>query len=457
MAEAGPGCLEDAGFVGLKKRGETVPDGPITGDSDALVAGRYRLGTLIGRGATASVYRAQDERLGRDVALKLFAPLLGGPDELARHENEMRLLATFNHPSLVTLFDAGTDHRDPEHARTFLTMELIHGPDLYARLRGRPLAPQDVAHIGADLASALEYVHGRGIIHRDIKPANVLLADAPAGSPIRPKLTDFGIARIIEGTRLTATGTMVGTAAYLSPEQATGSVLGPSSDIYSLGLLLLECLTAKLEYPGTSVESAVARLHRPPRVPEDLGTRWVDLLTAMTSTEPSARPGALEVEQALRSAFSSGVPAATPVGANGATQALPRMPDRPSRTAKATIRMQVQPAAMAGVIAGVSAGGGAVVGPAVRNRRQWRGKPASRARRSAWAVGAALLTTALVTIGVSAFQPPAPAAPDPSVSATPSTQTPTPSPGVETSPPVAPVPLAPAPGRHKSNGKGNGG
>ncbi|MBB6402860.1 serine/threonine-protein kinase [Arthrobacter sp. AZCC_0090] len=430
-------------------------DGPITGQPGTLVAERYRLGTLIGRGATASVYRAQDERLGRDVALKLFAPVLGRPDELARHENEMRLLATFNHPSLVTLFDAGTDHRDPEQPRTFLAMELIHGPDLYARLRERPLAAQDVAHIGADLASALEYVHGRGIIHRDIKPANVLMADAPVGSPIRSKLTDFGIARIIEGTRLTATGTTVGTAAYLSPEQATGSALGPASDIYSLGLLLLECLTGKLEYPGTSVESAVARLHRPPRVPEALGTQWVDLLTAMTSTPPSERPGALEVEQALRSAFGSGVPAATPAGANGATQTLPRMPDRPPRTAKADVQTRVQPVATAGE----SGGDSTVVVPPVRSRRQWRGKPLSRARRSAWAVGAALLTSALVIVGVSAFQPPPPSAPEPSVTATPapSTSTPTPSPSVETSTPVAPVPVAPAPGRHKGNGKGNGG
>ncbi|MEW1822124.1 serine/threonine-protein kinase [Arthrobacter sp. NPDC080031] len=435
----------------------SVPGGPTTGDSDALVAGRYRLGTLIGRGATASVYRAQDETLGRHVALKLFAPLLGGPHELARHENEMRLLATFNHPSLVTLFDAGTDHRDPEHARTFLTMELIHGPDLHARLRNGALATHDVAHIGADLASALEYVHGRGIIHRDIKPANVLLADGPEGSPVRPKLTDFGIARIIEGTRLTATGTMVGTAAYLSPEQATGSALGPASDIYSLGLLLLECLTAKLEYPGTSVESAVARLHRPPRVPEALGTQWVDLLTAMTSAQPSARPAARDVEQALRSALSSGVPAAMPVGANGATNTLPRMPDRPPRMPKTDIRTRVQPVA--------TAGGSTVVVPPVGSKRPWRGKPPSRARRSAWAFGGALLTSALVIVGVSAFQPPAPAAPEPSVTATPTpsapTSTPTPSPSIEQAStpvaPVAPVPVVPAPGRHKGNGKGNGG
>ncbi|MDQ0028392.1 serine/threonine-protein kinase [Arthrobacter bambusae] len=445
----------------------TVPDGPTTGDSDALVAERYRLGTLIGRGGTASVYRAQDERLGRDVALKLFAPLLEGPDGLARHENEMRLLATFNHPSLVTLFDAGTDRRDPEHPRTFLAMELIHGTDLHARLRGGPLAAQDVAHIGADLASALEYVHGRGIIHRDIKPANVLLADAPLGSPVRPKLTDFGIARIVEGTRLTATGTMVGTAAYLSPEQATGSALGPASDIYSLGLLLLECLTGTLEYPGTSVESAVARLHRPPRVPEALGKRWVDLLTAMTSARPSDRPGALEVEQSLRGAIASGVPLALPVGAQGTTRPLPRKPDRPPRTARATTHTRVQPAATVSE----SEGDSTVVVPVVRNRRQWRGKPLSRPRRSAWAAATALLTTALVIIGVSAYQPPAPAAPAPPVLATytptptPSSPTATPSPSVEPSTPVAPVapaahvPVAPAPapGHHKGNGKGGGG
>lgn len=384
-----------------------MPDGPIIGDNDALVAGRYRLGSLIGRGATASVYQAQDERLGRDVALKLFAPLLGGPEGLARHENEMRLLATFNHPSLVTLYDAGTDHRDPEHPRTFLAMELIHGPDLHARLRGRPLALGDVAHIGADIASALEYVHGRGIIHRDIKPANVLLAEAPAGLPMRPKLTDFGIARIIEGTRLTATGTMVGTAAYLSPEQATGSALGPASDIYSLGLVLLECLTGKLEYPGTSVESAVARLHRPPRVPATLGERWVALLVAMTASRPSERPSARDVEQVLRGAISSGTPAAMPGAANGATQTLPRLPDRPPRIAKPTIQEGVQLAASGSE----SAGNGTDVVPTTRNRRLWRGKSLSRPRRLVWAVGVGLVITALAIIGVSAFQPAAPAAP----------------------------------------------
>ena len=111
-------------------------------------------------------------------------------------------------------------------------------------------------------------MHALGIIHRDIKPANILLVPVRPGEPLRPKLTDFGIARILDGTRLTATGTMVGTAAYLSPEQSRGADLGPASDIYSLGLVLLECIKGEVEFPGSAVESAVARLHRAPAIPD---------------------------------------------------------------------------------------------------------------------------------------------------------------------------------------------
>ena len=116
------------------------------------------------------------------------------------------------------------------------------------------------------------------------------------GEPLRPKLTDFGIARIVDATRLTATGTMVGTAAYLSPEQAMGSPLSPATDIYSLGLVLLECIKGTVEYPGGAVESAVARLHRAPEIPEDLPAEWAHLLASMTAIEPagqahSRRPG----------------------------------------------------------------------------------------------------------------------------------------------------------------------
>ena len=192
-----------------------------------VVGGRYRLGEVIGRGGMSSVYCARDENLGRDVALKLFAPQAPDADELKRQEAEIQLLATLNHPSLVTLFDAGIDTRIPDEPRPFLTMELVEGQDLRSRIRHSPVPLDELAVIGAGIADALAYVHGLGIIHRDIKPGNILLVQIRPGEPLRPKLTDFGIARIADSTRLTATGTMVGTAAYLSPEQAMGSAARP--------------------------------------------------------------------------------------------------------------------------------------------------------------------------------------------------------------------------------------
>ena len=295
-----------------------------------LLSGRYRLREVIGRGGMASVYSAKDENLGRDVALKLFAPQSADPDELRRQEAEIELLATLNHPSLVTLFDAGTDIRIPEEPRPFLTMELVDGQDLRARIRHSPLPLAEVAVIGTGVSDALAYVHSLGIVHRDIKPANILLVPVRPGEPLRPKLTDFGIARMVDGTRLTATGTMVGTAAYLSPEQSRGADLGPASDIYSLGLVLLECIKGELEYPGSAVESAVARLHRAPAIPDAVPAEWARLLRAMTALDPLDRPSAADLEVALRHALVS--PEALPgLLAEERTRVLPAPPVRPPR------------------------------------------------------------------------------------------------------------------------------
>jgi eukaryotic-like serine/threonine-protein kinase len=294
------------------------------------LGGRYQLGEVIGRGGMASVYTAKDLNLGRDVALKLFAPQSADPDELRRQEAEIQLLATLNHPSLVTLFDAGTDTRIPEEPRPFLTMELVDGQDLRTRIRHSPLPPDELAVVGAGIADALAYVHGLGIVHRDIKPATILLVPVRPGEPLRPKLTDFGIARIIDGTRLTATGTMVGTAAYLSPEQARGADLGPASDIYSLGLVLLECLKGEVEYPGSAVESAVARLHRAPIIPDAVPEEWARLIRAMTVLEPLDRPSAADLEAAFRMALVSPGSLPGPVSAE-TTRILPAPPARRPR------------------------------------------------------------------------------------------------------------------------------
>lgn len=297
-----------------------------------ILSGRYRLGEVIGRGGMASVYSARDENLGRDVALKLFAPQSAEADELKRQQAEIELLATLNHPSLVTLFDAGTDTRIPDEPRPFLTMELVEGQDLRSRIRHSAVPYDELAVIGAGLADALAYVHSLGIIHRDIKPANVLLVQVRPGEPLRPKLTDFGIARIIDGTRLTATGTMVGTAAYLSPEQARGADMGPASDIYSLGLVLLECIKGSVEYPGSAVESAVARLHRAPVVPDAVPAEWAQLIRAMTALDPLDRPAAADLEAALRQALVS--PDSLPgLLAEERTRVLPAPPARPPRSA----------------------------------------------------------------------------------------------------------------------------
>ncbi|TLM86086.1 serine/threonine-protein kinase [Pseudarthrobacter sp. NamE5] len=293
-----------------------------------VVGGRYRLGEVIGRGGMSSVYCARDEKLGRDVALKLFAPQAPDAEELKRQEAEIQLLATLNHPGLVTLFDAGIDTRIPDEPRPFLTMELVEGQDLRSRIRHSTVPLEELAVIGAGIADALAYVHGLGVIHRDIKPGNILLVQIRPGEPLRPKLTDFGIARIVDSTRLTATGTMVGTAAYLSPEQAMGQPLSPATDIYSFGLVLLECIKGTVEYPGSAVESAVARLHRAPEVPDGVPSEWADLIRSMTAINPLERPAAADIETVLRQALVS--PASTPGElAPETTRVLPAMPFHP--------------------------------------------------------------------------------------------------------------------------------
>lgn len=268
-------------------------------ESGQLLSGRYRVEELVGRGGQSSVYRAVDELLERDVAVKVFHEGRHGDAEQARRqESEVRILAGMSHHALVTLFDVGMN---PTNASvSYLVMELVPGPDLRRRSAQSPLSSSHVALIGHDLADGLAYMHHHGIVHRDVKPANILLVDYNhQDQRPRAKLSDFGVAMIL-GDDGRDDGIASGTPQYLSPEQAAGEPVGPSSDVYSLGLVLLEVLTGEVAFPGAAIQSALARLLHPPHVPASLAPRWAGLLTSMLSREPTSRPSALEVSLALR-------------------------------------------------------------------------------------------------------------------------------------------------------------
>lgn len=271
---------------------------------EAALDGRYALGDLLGTGGVADVYRARDLRLDRDVAVKVFGQGID-PSGPARERAEMRTLAGLSHPNLVTLHDAGTDaaHGTP---RAYLVMALIDGPSLAERLREGPMLSDDVRRLGLDVAAGLSYVHSRGVVHRDVKPGNILLEQSG-----KAYLADFGVAQVLGASALTVEGGTVGTAAFMSPEQVRGLEVTPASDVYAFGLVLLEALTGDREYPGTSVETALARLSRSPVITGRVPSQWRDLLLGMTASEPGSRPSAQEVAGVL----------AQELGSSGATGA----------------------------------------------------------------------------------------------------------------------------------------
>ena len=261
--------------------------------------GRYRPHLVIGRGGMATVYQATDEVIGREVAIKLFKTAT--PLDVGRHRSELRVLGSLNHHGIVTLIDAGTDDSAPDDPHPFLVMELIRGRDLGRELAERTFAAREIAEIAYDLAEALEYVHDRGVVHRDIKPTNVMLVQyGTSAYRARAKLTDFGIALDADGARLTVDEATTGTAAYLSPEVVRRAEPTPASDVYALGLVLLECFTGELAYPGDAVQSAVERLVSDPAIPTDLPGGWNAILTAMTDRDPTKRPTARELAFAFR-------------------------------------------------------------------------------------------------------------------------------------------------------------
>jgi len=261
-----------------------------------LVAGRYRIQRLLGRGGMSTVYEASDDKIPRRVALKVFRSELTDENDMRRHEGEIGMLAALNHPGLVTLFDAVAD----DDGNAVLVLELVTGGDLRHAMDAARLSSAEVSVIGVAVADALAYSHHRGIVHRDVKPGNILMPERDGvDTGARAKLADFGIARLIDETRMTAAGSVLGTAHYLSPEQAVGGMVGAPSDVYSLGLVLLEALTGERPFPGTGVESVAARLMGDPVFPSRLDPAWTTLLRGMTAREPDARLTALEAARSL--------------------------------------------------------------------------------------------------------------------------------------------------------------
>ena len=223
-----------------------------------VIAERYELLELVGTGGMSSVYKAHDQLLERNVALKVLHPHFGDDDEyVERFRREARAVAQLSHPNIVTVIDRGE-----ADGHQFIVFELIEGENL-KELVGRtgPLPVRRAAELALAVADGLAFAHENGLVHRDVKPQNVLVnADGEA------KVTDFGIARSLDVERgMTQTGTMLGTSNYLSPEQASGKPVTPATDVYSLGIVLYELLTAEVPFPGENfVAVAMKHLNEPP-------------------------------------------------------------------------------------------------------------------------------------------------------------------------------------------------
>ncbi|GAA2753927.1 serine/threonine-protein kinase [Amnibacterium kyonggiense] len=261
-----------------------------------VVGARYRIDGVLARGGMGVVHTAFDPFLLRDVVVKVLdAPAV--QDRTTRGAAwEGVVAATVSHPALMPVLDAGTVRREDGTETDFLVMERMRGGDLHALLARRPLRWDQAAALGAELAEGLALLHGAGLVHRDVKPANVLIATVDPDERLRARLADFGTAI---GAVDLAPGPDLGTVAYMCPEQVRGRRATDRSDVYSLGLVLLEAVTGHREFPGSVDESALARLRREPFLPPDLPARFAEVLRGMTATTADRRPPAEEVARRL--------------------------------------------------------------------------------------------------------------------------------------------------------------
>lgn len=250
---------------------------------ETTVAGRYRVERIVGGGAMATVVVAHDDDLGRRVAVKLLDERLASDENFrARFTREARIAASLSHPNIVTVFDAGE-----ADGRPYIVMEYVDGRTLDARLRDEgPLAPGVVQGIARQVCAGLEHAHAHGLVHRDLKPGNLIERDDGT-----VKIADFGIARVDETTQLTETGTILGTAAYLAPEQAEGGTVTPRTDLYALGVVLYELLAGRRPWDVRSLADLARRRTEPvPELPGNVPAGLRAAIERCLALDPAGRP-----------------------------------------------------------------------------------------------------------------------------------------------------------------------
>ncbi len=266
----------------------------------AEIAGRYRIDRRLGAGGMSTVFLAMDSVLERSVAIKLLAEHLAEDvDFVARFRREALSAARLQHPNIVQVFDSGQDEDSQRH---YIVMEYVDGPSTADLLREhKRLEIDQTVHIVRDACHGLDYAHRAGVVHRDVKPGNLLLSDETGIT----KLADFGIAKAAEQTRITQVGSVLGTAAYLSPEQASGEEAGPPSDTYSLGVCAYQFLTGRLPHEYTSLTELALKQQRDrvqpitdlrPEVPRELD----EAIRLCLERDPGSRyRTALELAEAI--------------------------------------------------------------------------------------------------------------------------------------------------------------
>jgi eukaryotic-like serine/threonine-protein kinase len=294
MKRSDTGLTEEPGTLPLggSDPTESLPSGP----GPRVVLGRYRLEQRLGAGGFGVVWHAWDERLEREVAVKAIPRERGGGE---RVEREALASARLNHPAIVGIYELASDEHD-----VYLVSELVRGRTLAELLRAGAISDRDVSRIGADLCDALAHAHARGVIHRDLKPQNIMVVAEPAAGVGFAKLTDFGVAHVVSGDVLTRTGDVVGTLAYMAPEQAEGARVTPACDVYSLALTLYEAWTGRNPVRAAGPAATARRLGRPlPSLGSqrrDLPRELCDAIDDALDVDPARRPTPTELRAELR-------------------------------------------------------------------------------------------------------------------------------------------------------------